>query len=152
MSVPIKQRSPPGDVAALQRAAVQAVPQHAAAKPLQHSVQSVQSSGSAHQMITTLPLGMTCPIDMDAVHPPSHLSFKYPFSSTSYAISIPEKEQPLKGEIESYLMELQGGVSLPPPRLSSVPSKLGLEPQLGSLEGQHGGPPCPKAPSPSVTP
>ena len=31
-------RAPPGDVAALQRAAVQAVPQHPAAEPLQHSV------------------------------------------------------------------------------------------------------------------
>ncbi|KAJ1076226.1 hypothetical protein K5549_018321, partial [Capra hircus] len=100
--------------------------------------QSVQSSGSAHQMITTLPLGMTCPIDMDAVHPSHHLSFKYPFSSTSYAISIPEKEQPLKGEIESYLMELQGGMPSSSQDSPASSSKLGLEPQLGSLEDSTG--------------
>ncbi|TEA10175.1 zinc finger protein PLAG1 isoform X1 [Neophocaena asiaeorientalis asiaeorientalis] len=100
--------------------------------------QSMQSSGSAHQMITTLPLGMTCPIDMDAVHPSHHLSFKYPFSSTSYAISIPEKEQPLKGEIESYLMELQGSVPPSSQDSQASSSKLALEPQIGSLDDGTG--------------
>ncbi|XP_059757615.1 zinc finger protein PLAG1 isoform X1 [Balaenoptera ricei] len=100
--------------------------------------QSMQSPGSAHQMITTLPLGVTCPIDMDAVHPSHHLSFKYPFSSTSYAISIPEKEQPLKGEIESYLMELQGSVPPSSQDSQASSSKLALEPQIGSLDDGTG--------------
>lgn len=96
---------------------------------------AVPSPGSAHQMITTLPLGVPCPLDMDTVHPSHHLAFKYPFSSTSYAISIPEKEQPLKGEIESYVMELQGGV---PPTSSAQDSQASSsakpEPQVSPPE------------------
>ncbi|KAG9347988.1 hypothetical protein JZ751_004007 [Albula glossodonta] len=85
-------------------------------------IQSMQSSGPPHQMVsTTLPLGMTCPLDMDTVHPPQQFSLKYQLGSTSYAISMPEKEQPLKGEIENFsqlfnFLPLNG-----PPYNQSVP-------------------------------
>lgn len=69
---------------------------------------AVPSPGSAHQVLATLPLGVPCPLDRDAVHPSHHLAFKYPFGSTSYAFSLPDREPPLKGEGESYAMELQG--------------------------------------------
>ncbi|KAE8598808.1 hypothetical protein XENTR_v10016947 [Xenopus tropicalis] len=98
-------------------------------------IQSMQSSATTHQMVApTLSLGMPCPIDMDPVHSSHHLSLKYPLNSTSYAVSMPEKEQPLKGEIESYLMELQSGM---PPSSQDSPSsssKLGMNPQVGPLD------------------
>lgn len=101
-------------------------------------LQSMQSSANAHQMVApTLPLGMPCPIDMDPIHPSHQLSLKYPLNSTSYAISMPEKEQPLKVEIESYLMELQSGMT-PSSQESPSSSKLGLDPQVGPLDGTDG--------------
>ncbi|XP_054980899.1 zinc finger protein PLAG1 isoform X2 [Sorex araneus] len=107
---------------------------------------SMPSSGAAHQMITTLPLGVTCPLDMDAVHPPHHLAFKYPFGSTSYAISLPDKEPPLKGELESYLMELQAAAPAAAAASSSssqdaqaaAPAKAGPEPPGASPEEAAG--------------
>ncbi|XP_075440316.1 zinc finger protein PLAG1 isoform X2 [Ascaphus truei] len=102
-------------------------------------IQSMQSSATTHQMgAPTLSLGMTCPMDMDPVHPSHQLSLKYPLNSTSYAISIPDKEQPLKGEIESYLMELQSGMPLSS-QVSPSSSKLGLDPQVGPLDDSTDG-------------
>ncbi|XP_069477170.1 zinc finger protein PLAG1 [Ambystoma mexicanum] len=94
---------------------------------------SMQNSASAHQMVSTsLPLGMTCPIDMDSIH--SHqLSLKYPLSSTSYPMSMTEKEQQLKGEIESYLMELQSGMHSSQDSQASL-SKIGMHSQVESLD------------------
>ncbi|XP_066575974.1 zinc finger protein PLAG1 [Amia ocellicauda] len=99
-------------------------------------IQSMQSSGPQHQMVsTTLPLGMTCPLDMEsAVHPSHQFSLKYQLGSTSYAHSMPEKEQPLKGEIESYLMELQGNMPSSSQDTQGSASKLDLEPQVGALD------------------
>ncbi|KAM3927766.1 zinc finger protein PLAG1 isoform 1-T1 [Leptodactylus fuscus] len=97
-------------------------------------LQSMQSSATTHQMVAPpLSLGMPCPIDMDPVHPSHQLSLKYPLNSTSYAVSMPDKEQPLKVEIESYLMELQSGMT-PASQESPSSSKLGLDPQVGPLD------------------
>ncbi|XP_038622552.1 zinc finger protein PLAG1 isoform X2 [Tachyglossus aculeatus] len=102
-------------------------------------IQSMQASGPAHPMVgPSLPLGMPCPLDMDSVHPAHQLSLKYPLTSTSYAVSMPEKEQPLKGEIESYLMELQGGMPSSSQDTQASSSKLGLEPQVGPLDAGSG--------------
>ncbi|MGH0141054.1 UNVERIFIED_CONTAM: hypothetical protein FKN15_032424 [Acipenser sinensis] len=92
-------------------------------------IQPMQSAGSAHQMVTTsLPFGMTCPLDMEsATRLPHQLSLKYQLGSTSCAISMPEKEQPLKGEIESYLMELQSSMPSSSQDTQSAASKLQLE-------------------------
>ncbi|XP_040288241.1 zinc finger protein PLAG1 isoform X1 [Bufo bufo] len=96
-------------------------------------IQSMQSSAATHQMVAPpLSLGMPCHIDMDSVHPSHQLSLKYPLNSTSYAVSMPDKEQPLKVEIESYLMELQSGMT--PSSQESPSSKLGLDPQVGPLD------------------
>lgn len=92
-----------------------------------------------------------CPIDWMLSPLPTTLSFKYPFSSTSCAISIPEKEQPWRGDWK--LPDGAAGRRAPPPQDSPASCvKLGLEPQLGSLEDSRGTLSCPKAPSPSVTP
>ncbi|XP_033915166.2 zinc finger protein PLAG1 isoform X2 [Acipenser ruthenus] len=92
-------------------------------------IQPMQSAGPAHQMVTTsLPFGMTCPLDMEsATRLPHQLSLKYQLGSTSCAISMPEKEQPLKGEIESYLMELQSSMPSSSQDTQSAASKLQLE-------------------------
>lgn len=71
---------------------------------------------------------------------PTHpFSLKYPLASnfTSYTFSLQEREQNLKGELETYLMELQSSMpssssAAQEPQLSS--SKLELEPQVGVLE------------------
>nr|XP_015209214.1 PREDICTED: zinc finger protein PLAG1 isoform X2 [Lepisosteus oculatus] len=99
-------------------------------------IQSMQNSGPPHQMVSTsLPLGMTCPLDMDsAVHPSHQFSLKYQLGSTSYAISMPEKEQPLKGEIESYLMELQTNMPSSSQDTQGSGPKLDLESQVGALD------------------
>ncbi|XP_053571028.1 zinc finger protein PLAG1 isoform X2 [Bombina bombina] len=98
-------------------------------------IQSMQSSTSTHQMVApVLSLGMTCPIDMDQIHPSHQLSIKYPLNPTSYTISMPEKEQQLKGEIESYLMELQSGMPTSSQDSPSSSSKLGLDPHVGPLD------------------
>ncbi|XP_056155775.1 zinc finger protein PLAG1 [Lampris incognitus] len=72
-----------------------------------------------------------------SMHP---LSLKYPLGSnfTSYAVSSQEREQNLKGELETYLMELQSAMpssssAAEDTQLSS--SKLELEQQVGVLEG-----------------
>ncbi|XP_041101907.1 zinc finger protein PLAG1-like [Polyodon spathula] len=103
-------------------------------------IQSMQSAGPAHQMVTTsLPFGMTCPFDMEsATHPPHQLSLKYQLGSTSCAISMPEKEQPLKGEIESYLMELESSMPSSSQDTQSSASKLQLEPQMEALDDVPG--------------
>lgn len=66
-------------------------------------------------------------------------SLKYPLGSnfTSYTIPSHEREQNLKGELETYLMELQSSIpssssAAQEPQLSS--SKLELVPQVGMLE------------------
>ncbi|XP_041103509.1 zinc finger protein PLAG1-like [Polyodon spathula] len=92
-------------------------------------IQPMQSVGPAHQMVTTsLPFGVTCPLDMEsATLLPHQLSLKYQLGSTSCAISMPEKEQPLKGEIENYLMELQSSMPSSSQDTQSAASKLQLE-------------------------
>ncbi|XP_043921485.1 zinc finger protein PLAG1 [Protopterus annectens] len=103
-------------------------------------MQSMQSSGSAHQMLTTsLPLGMTCSVDAEPVPCSHQLSLKYPLSSTSYGLTMPDKEQPLKGEIESYIMELQSSMPSSSQDAQASSSKLGLDPQVGPLDDGSGG-------------
>ncbi|XP_026147763.1 zinc finger protein PLAG1 [Mastacembelus armatus] len=72
-----------------------------------------------------------------STHP---FSLKYPLGSsfTSYTVSSQEHEQNLKGELETYLMELQSSMpssssAAQESQLSS--SKLELEPQVNMLEG-----------------
>ncbi|XP_029110932.1 zinc finger protein PLAG1 isoform X2 [Scleropages formosus] len=94
------------------------------------------AEGSLLQMgSAALALGLTCPLDDESpVHPSHQHSLKYPLSSTSYPAPAPGKEQPLKGEIETYLMELQS--NLPPSAEDSQPSasKLDLGAQVGALD------------------
>ncbi|XP_042366404.1 zinc finger protein PLAG1 [Plectropomus leopardus] len=79
-------------------------------------------------------------LDTEPFLTPTHpFSFKFPLGSnfTSYSISPQEREQNLKGELETYLMELQSSMptsssAAQDPHLSS--SKLELEPQVGSVE------------------
>lgn len=78
-------------------------------------------------------------LDTEPFPTPTHpFSSKYPLGSnfTSYSISSQEREQNLKGELETYLMELQSNMpsssSVAQPQLSS--SKLELVPQVGVLE------------------
>ncbi|KAM4689598.1 zinc finger protein PLAG1 isoform 2-T2 [Discoglossus pictus] len=98
-------------------------------------IQSMQGSVSTHQMVApVLSLGMTGPLDMDPVHPSHQLSQKYSLNSTSYAISMSDKEQPLKGDIESYLMELQSGMPTSSQGSPSSSSKLRMDPQVGPLD------------------
>ncbi|CAN9506532.1 unnamed protein product [Ophioblennius macclurei] len=83
-------------------------------------------------------------LDTEPFPAPAHpFSLKYPLGSnfTSFPTSSQEREQNLKGELETYLMELQSsGPSLsstaPDPQLSS---KLDLVPQVGVLEEGGGG-------------
>ncbi|XP_039610460.1 zinc finger protein PLAG1 [Polypterus senegalus] len=103
-------------------------------------IQSMQAAGSTNQMVsTTLPLGMSCPLDMEsAIHPSHQFSLKYQLGSTSYAISMPDKEQPLKGEIESYLMELQSNMASSSQETQGPASKLDLDAQVGALDDVTG--------------
>ncbi|XP_064410465.1 zinc finger protein PLAG1 isoform X2 [Latimeria chalumnae] len=102
-------------------------------------IQSMHTAGSAHQMVTaSLPLGMSCPVDVESVHSTHQLSLKYPLGSTSYTIAMPEKEQPLKGEIESYLMELQSSMPSSSQDTPTSSSKLGLESQVAQLDDGSG--------------
>lgn len=79
-------------------------------------------------------------LDREPFPSPTHpLPLKYPLGSnfTSYAVSSLEREQNLKGELETYLMELQSSMpssasEVQEPQLSS--SKLELVPQVGVLE------------------
>ncbi|XP_078543409.1 zinc finger protein PLAG1 [Lissotriton helveticus] len=97
-------------------------------------IQSMHNSASAHQVVSTpIPLGMTCPLDMDSIHHSHQLSLKCPLSSTSYPMSMTEKEQQLKGEIENYLMELQSGVHFSQDLQASLP-KIGMNSQGESLD------------------
>ncbi|KAF3836476.1 hypothetical protein F7725_029034 [Dissostichus mawsoni] len=88
-----------------------------------------------HQLMYTGPVLDTEPFP----NPTLPFSFKYPLGSnfTSYSVSSQEREQNLKGELETYLMELQSSMpssssAAQEPQLSS--SKLELEPQVGALE------------------
>ncbi|XP_037135184.1 zinc finger protein PLAG1 isoform X1 [Syngnathus acus] len=72
--------------------------------------------GELPDTLTTMPHQhnfYTGPIlDSEPLPNPAHLrSLKYPLGSniTSYAVSSQEREQNLKGELESYLLELQSG-------------------------------------------
>ncbi|XP_054878754.1 zinc finger protein PLAG1 [Poeciliopsis prolifica] len=79
-------------------------------------------------------------LDTETFSSPSNpFSLKYPLSSnfTSYTITSHEREQNLKGELETYLMELQN--SMPSSSSASVEpqipsSKLELLPHVGMLE------------------
>ncbi|XP_051910238.1 zinc finger protein PLAG1 [Hippocampus zosterae] len=77
----------------------------------------------------------------DAAQP---LSFKYPTGSnvTSYAVCSQEREQNLKGELESYLLELQSGLPSSPSSSSAaaaqdprLPADDAGTPQEASEEG-----------------
>lgn len=78
-------------------------------------------------------------LDIESFSTPTHpFSIKYSLGSnfTSYTFSSQEREQNLKGELETYLMELQNSMpssssAAQEPQLSS---KLELEPQVGVLE------------------
>lgn len=79
-------------------------------------------------------------LDAEPFPPPTHaFAFKYPLGSnfTSYAVSSQEREQNLKGELETYLMELQSSMpssSSAAPQAQIASSKLELEPQGGALQ------------------
>uniref|UniRef100_A0A4W5JR99 Pleiomorphic adenoma gene 1 n=1 Tax=Hucho hucho TaxID=62062 RepID=A0A4W5JR99_9TELE len=77
------------------------------------------------------------PLDTEP-NPPHPFPLKYQLGSnlTSYSVSTLEREQHLKGELETYLMELQSGMpssSAEGAQLSSA-SKLELDSQVGSLD------------------
>lgn len=82
-------------------------------------------------------------LETEAFPAPAHpFSLKYPLASnfTSYTFSLQEREQNLKGELETYLMELQSSIpssssssAAHEPQLSSS-SKLELDAQVGVLE------------------
>ncbi|XP_014013338.1 zinc finger protein PLAG1 [Salmo salar] len=76
------------------------------------------------------------PLDIEP-NPPHPFSLKYQLGSnlTSYSISTLEREQNLKGELETYLMELQSGMPswAEGAQLSSA-SKLELDSQVGLLD------------------
>lgn len=79
-------------------------------------------------------------LDTEPFSSPTHpFSLKYPLGSnfTSYAVSSQEREQNLKGDLETYLMELQSSMpssasEAQEAQLSS--SKLELVPEVGVLE------------------
>ncbi|XP_068160610.1 zinc finger protein PLAG1 [Antennarius striatus] len=79
-------------------------------------------------------------LDTELFPTPTHpFSLKYPLASnfTSYTFSSQEREQNLKGELETYLMELQGSMpssssAVQDHHLSS--SKIELDTQVGILE------------------
>ncbi|XP_078072317.1 zinc finger protein PLAG1 [Mustelus asterias] len=98
-------------------------------------IQTMQTLGSTNQMVPTpLPLGMGCPLEIESsIRSPQEISSKYFLGSTSYAIAMPEKGQPLKNEIDSYLMDLQSDLLSSTHDIQSSSSKLGLELQAGSL-------------------
>ncbi|XP_067887969.1 zinc finger protein PLAG1-like isoform X2 [Heterodontus francisci] len=104
-------------------------------------IQTMQTLGSTNQMVSTpLPLGMGCPLEIESsIRSPQELSSKYFLGSTSYAIAMPEKGQPLKSEIDSYLMDLQSDCLSSAHDVQSSSSKQGLEPQAGSLSDGSGG-------------
>ncbi|KAK5897934.1 hypothetical protein CgunFtcFv8_015393 [Champsocephalus gunnari] len=94
-----------------------------------------------HQLMYTGPVLDTEPFP----NPTLPFSFKYPLGSnfTSYSVSSQEREQTLKGELETYLMELQSSMpssssAAQEPQLSS--SKLELEPQLFNFLPLNGPP------------
>lgn len=123
-------------------------PSHAAAKPLQHSV-PVCTELRALPMITTLPLGMTCPIDMDAVHPPPpFLQVPVQFYLIRHLYS--RKRTALEGDWATW-WSCRGGV--PSSSQDSPASSSNWDLDIAWVPGgQHGDLSCPKAPSPSVTP
>ncbi|KAL4635230.1 zinc finger protein PLAG1-like [Arapaima gigas] len=104
---------------------------------LQHGTYglSVAEGPPPHVASAALVLGLTCPLDEEApIHPPQQHSLKYPLSSTSYSTPAPEKEQPLKGEIETYLMELQSNLPASAGDTQVSDSKLDLGTQVGALD------------------
>ncbi|XP_034028421.1 zinc finger protein PLAG1 [Thalassophryne amazonica] len=79
-------------------------------------------------------------LDTDAFVSPTYpFSLKYPLGAnfTSYTGSSQEREQNLKGELETYLMELQSSMpssSSAAEETQLTSSKLELDPQVGVLE------------------
>ncbi|XP_067108150.1 zinc finger protein PLAG1 [Osmerus mordax] len=65
---------------------------------------------------------------------PHSFSLKYPLGSnfTSYTTTVPEREQHLKGDLETYLMEMQS--TMPSSSTQFSASKLELEPQMDPLD------------------
>ncbi|XP_037311977.2 zinc finger protein PLAG1 [Pungitius pungitius] len=113
-------------------------------EPLVYDLASGGIKGEAPVILTPRPHPLnsyTGPgLDTEPFPTPTHaFSLKYPLGSnfTSYAVSSQEREQNLKGELETYLMELQSSMpssssAAHQPQLSST--KLELEPQVGALE------------------
>ncbi|KAM3593509.1 uncharacterized protein V6R79_014549 [Siganus canaliculatus] len=111
-------------------------------EPVVYDLASGGIKGELPGMLTPRPhqISMyTGPIlDTEPFSNPTHpFSLKYPLSSnfTSYTFSSQEREQNLKGELETYLMELQSmpsSSSAAQEQLSS--SKLELETQVSVLE------------------
>ncbi|KAF7654130.1 hypothetical protein LDENG_00073700 [Lucifuga dentata] len=112
-------------------------------EPFVYDLASGSIKGELPGMLAPRPLQLnmyTGPV-LDAEpfsNPTNPFSLKYPLGSnfTSFAVSSQEREQNLKGELETYLMELQSGM----PSSSSAAedthlstSKLELEPQVGVL-------------------
>ncbi|XP_059837195.1 zinc finger protein PLAG1-like [Hypanus sabinus] len=98
-------------------------------------IQTMQTLGATNQMVSSpLPLGMGCPLDIEtSIRAPQELSSKYFLGSTSYAIAMPDKGQPLKSEIDSYLMDLHSDLLPSAHDTQSSSSKQGMESQPGSL-------------------
>ncbi|XP_053715540.1 zinc finger protein PLAG1 [Synchiropus splendidus] len=113
-------------------------------EPVAYDLVSGSIKGELPNMLTprTQQLGMYPAPVLDTepfLSPPLPLSLKYPLGSnfTSYAVSSQEREQNLKGDLETYLMDLQSGMpssssAAQESQLSS--SKLDLEPHVGVLE------------------
>ncbi|XP_078253531.1 zinc finger protein PLAG1-like [Rhinoraja longicauda] len=98
-------------------------------------IQTMQTLGATNQVISTpLPLGMGCPLEIEtSIRSPQELSSKYFLGSTSYAIALPEKGQPLKSEIDSFLMDLHSDLIPSAHDTQLSLSKQGIESEPGSL-------------------
>ncbi|XP_069777559.1 zinc finger protein PLAG1 isoform X2 [Narcine bancroftii] len=98
-------------------------------------IQTMQTLGATNQMVSTpLPLGMGCPLEIEtSIRSPQELSSKYFLGSTSYAIAMSEKGQPLKSEIDSNLMDVHSDLLPSAHDTQSSSLKQGMESHPGSL-------------------
>ncbi|XP_048866900.1 zinc finger protein PLAG1 isoform X1 [Brienomyrus brachyistius] len=81
------------------------------------------------------PLAMACPLAVEHAGLSAHQHpLKYQPGSTSYSMPGSEKEQPLKGEIESYLMELQNSMPSSSGDVAVPGAKLDLTSPVGALD------------------
>ncbi|ROL03983.1 Zinc finger protein PLAGL2 [Anabarilius grahami] len=103
---------------------------------------------------TPFPMGMYNPHHLQAMSNPGNQQQqhpqappKYQLGSTSYLL-----EKPLKVEMESFLMDLQSGLPVPPPpsadpHSAASPNKEGLEPPVGLSDDLCGDPLMSKSPA-----